>query len=45
MKQDGKQELKPKLRFPEFRDAPGWDDRPFSDLYAFGSTNIFSRIS
>ena len=43
MKQDGKQELTPKMRFPEFRDAPGWDERPFSDLYTFGSTNIFSR--
>ncbi len=43
MKQDAKRELKPKLRFPEFRDAPGWDERPFSDLYAFGSTNTYSR--
>ena len=26
MKQDGKRELKPKLRFPEFQDAPEWNE-------------------
>ena len=43
MKQNRQRELKPALRFPEFREEPGWDARPFIDLYAFGSTNIFSR--
>jgi len=43
MKQHGKRELNPKRRFPKFRDARGWDERLFSDLYAFGSTNTFSR--
>ncbi len=43
MMKDGKRKLTPKLRFPEFRNKDGWDDRPFRDLYAFGSTNTFSR--
>lgn len=42
-KSDSKSALTPKLRFPEFRDAAGWDERPFSYLYAFESTNTFSR--
>jgi type I restriction enzyme, S subunit len=32
MKQDAKRELKPNLRFPEFRDAPGWKSIPLSDV-------------
>ena len=32
MKQESKRELKPKLRFPEFRDAPGWKSIPLNDL-------------
>ncbi|HAS81208.1 MAG TPA: restriction endonuclease subunit S [Verrucomicrobia bacterium] len=26
------QNLTPKLRFPEFRDGPGWEDRPLNDF-------------
>jgi type I restriction enzyme S subunit len=32
MKPDGKKELKPKLRFPEFRNAPGWEYTPLGEL-------------
>jgi type I restriction enzyme, S subunit len=32
MKSRGKQAAKPKLRFPEFRDAADWDRRKLSDL-------------
>jgi|CZKV01.1.fsa_nt_gi type I restriction enzyme S subunit len=32
MKQDGKPALKPKLRFPEFRDAPQWDEMKLEEL-------------
>ena len=35
--------LVPKLRFPEFRDAPGWSAPRFSDLYGFKRTNTLSR--
>jgi type I restriction enzyme, S subunit len=33
----------PNLRFPEFKDAPGWEEKPFGDLYAFKPTNTLSR--
>ena len=36
-------ETVPRLRFPEFRDAPGWVEEPFSHLYRFAPTNTFSR--
>jgi type I restriction enzyme S subunit len=32
MKQDGEQELKPKLRFPEFRDAGAWEKTKLGEL-------------
>lgn len=32
MKQDKKRELKPKLRFPEFRDAEGWEAKSLSAI-------------
>lgn len=35
--------LTPKRRFPEFRDAPGWDSEPFERLYDFKPTNSLSR--
>jgi type I restriction enzyme S subunit len=28
MNQKGKRTLTPKLRFPEFRDKPGWEEKP-----------------
>jgi type I restriction enzyme, S subunit len=43
MNPEDNQGLTPKLRFPEFRDSPEWDERPFGDLYTFESTNTFSR--
>src|SRR5580704_4212700 len=43
MHQERKRTLTPKLRFPDFRDEPAWDDLPFSDLYVFKATNTFSR--
>src|SRR5687767_13184595 len=33
----------PKLRFPEFKDGPGWEEKPFAHLYAFKPTNTLSR--
>lgn len=38
-----KKSLIPKLRFPEFRDAPRWKEEPFRDLYEFKPTNTLSR--
>lgn len=35
--------LMPKLRFPEFRDGPGWEEKPFGELYALKPTNTLSR--
>jgi type I restriction enzyme, S subunit len=32
MQDDGKSELKPKRRFPEFRDAPQWTDKPLGEI-------------
>lgn len=34
MKEDGQPALVPKMRFPEFRDAPGWDTTPGDELFA-----------
>ena len=36
-------EATPRLRFPEFRDAPDWVEEPFSHLYRFAPTNTLSR--
>lgn len=33
----------PILRFPEFRDAEGWNKETIGNLYVFKSTNSFSR--
>lgn len=33
MKEDGKPAFTPKLRFPEFRDAPGWEATPGNELF------------
>ncbi len=35
--------LVPKLRFPQFRDAGGWDNKPMDQLYSFKGTNSLSR--
>jgi type I restriction enzyme S subunit len=43
MKQKSKQTPTPKLRFPEFRDGPEWEERRFCDLYRFKPTNSLSR--
>lgn len=36
-------EPRPRLRFPEFQDAPEWSAKPFDDLYEFKPTNTYSR--
>jgi type I restriction enzyme S subunit len=36
-------ETLPRLRFPEFRDAPEWVISRFDELYTFPPTNTFSR--
>ena len=33
----------PKLRFPGFRDARAWDEKPLGKVYSFKVTNSFSR--
>ena len=33
----------PKLRFPEFQDAPEWEEEKFSNLYSLKATNTLSR--
>ena len=43
MKQENKHELKPKLRFPEFQDAPAWHNTLLGEVYSFKVTNSFSR--
>ena len=32
MKQDARRDLKSKLRFPEFRDAPQWAEKPLEEI-------------
>ncbi len=34
MRNDSKRTLTPKLRFPEFRDKPGWEEKPLKKLAA-----------
>ena len=36
-------ETLPKLRFPAFRDAPGWEVKKFEEIYSFKRTNSYSR--
>ena len=43
VKKDGKTTLMPKLRFPEFRDAEGWESKSMSEVYAFKGHNSLSR--
>lgn len=43
MGKDGKRTLTPKLRFPEFRDGPGWTTEPMERLYSFMRNNALSR--
>ena len=40
LKQDAKRELKPRLRFPEFRDTEGWDADDLSSVADFVSEKI-----
>ncbi len=41
--QDAPATLTPKLRFPEFRDGPGWKSKPMSEVYSFKGNNSLSR--
>lgn len=43
MKEDGKPELVPKLRFPEFRNAPSWTGKRMGTVYSIKSNNSLSR--
>ena len=43
MKPDKPSHIVPKLRFPEFRDAPPWLAPAFAGLYSFKRTNTLSR--
>jgi len=43
LKQGIKRELKPKVRFPEFWNAPGWENEAMGEVYSFKGTNSFSR--
>ncbi|MFH1384626.1 MAG: restriction endonuclease subunit S, partial [Candidatus Omnitrophota bacterium] len=43
MSKQTEKKLVPKLRFPEFQDAGEWANEPLSDVYAFKSTNSFTR--
>lgn len=45
MKSDGKSTLTPKLRFPEFRGAEGWEVRPFEKLFSIGNGRDHSHLS
>ena len=36
-------QTRPRLRFPEFRNAPAWAVKPFNKLYTFEPNNTFSR--
>lgn len=40
---DKSKTLTPRLRFPEFKDTPRWEEAPFADLYKFKPTNTLSR--
>ncbi|OQA25514.1 MAG: EcoKI restriction-modification system protein HsdS [Verrucomicrobia bacterium ADurb.Bin345] len=40
---DAKPALTPNLRFPEFRDGPGWDGKPMGEVYSFKGNNSLSR--
>jgi type I restriction enzyme S subunit len=42
-KPDGKPALMPRLRFPEFRDAEGWESEPMGEVYSFKGNNSLSR--
>lgn len=37
--------LAPKLRFPEFRDAEGWNVKPFRKLFTIGSGRDYKHLS
>jgi type I restriction enzyme S subunit len=39
MKEDSKSELKPKLRFPGFRDAPGWEEKSLEQICTMNPTS------
>jgi len=41
--QDAPATLTPKLRFPAFRDAPGWESEPMRKVYSFKGNNSLSR--
>jgi len=42
-KHAGKAALMPRLRFPEFREADGWELEPMGEVYTFKGNNSLSR--
>ena len=45
MKEKTKPTLVPKLRFPEFRDLEGWQQKPFSKLFSIGNGKDYKHLS
>lgn len=45
MKEQATHALVPKLRFPEFRDAEGWNVKPFHKLFTIGSGRDYKHLS
>jgi len=43
MTDDSQRRLTPRLRFPEFRDGPGWKEEPMDAVYSFRRSNSLSR--
>jgi type I restriction enzyme, S subunit len=44
-KSDDGRELKPKLRFPEFRNAQGWQPKEFHELFSIGNGKDYKHLS
>lgn len=42
---DGQPALLPKLRFPEFREAEGWEIKPFKKLFSIGNGRDYKHLS
>ena len=45
MSEEVEKKLEPELRFPEFRDAGGWKEKPFSQLFKVGSGKDYKHLS
>ena len=45
MNKNVKKSLVPRLRFPEFRDAGGWEPNPFDKLFTIGNGKDYKHLS